>query len=297
MTSIVEGRRAARHRVDPRESGPSVPTPWKLRIAVGVPSNGEWKSSFGYCLTQMIGFFERSHVQVPEDVRPEVVLISIDGHLPDVRHRIAAEAAVERCTHLLWLDSDMIFPPDTLHRLLRHNLPIVGANYARRVYPHVPTAHYLDRGADGVVWSDGKTGTEIVKHVGCGVCLMDIRVFDAVEPPYFAFVADAKTGLVTRGEDVYFCEKLAAAGIPTHVDHDLSQEIGHEGEMVFTMEHARIARKAKAEEDAIKAAEKAAIVTEAEAAAAAIAPDLENAAVEGADIPAGISAPVAEAAE
>ena len=40
----------------------------------------------------------------------------------------------------------------------------------------------------------------------------------------------------------------------------------------------------QAEMDAIKAAEKAAIVTEAEAASAAIAPDLANAAVEGADI-------------
>ena len=304
-----EGSRASRHRVDPRSSGPSIVTPWKIRVGIGVPSGGTWHSGFGFSLVTMIGHFERSHVDVPEEHRPEVVLISIDGHLPDVRTRIMGEAVIERCTHLLFLDSDMIFPPDTLHRLLRHNLPIVGANYPRRIFPHLPTAHYGGPDAQGgVVWSENKTGVERVKHVGFGCVLMDMRLVDAIDPPYFVFAPDGEHGLTTRGEDVYFCEKLLRdAGIPTHVDHDLSMEIGHIGEQVFGMHHAYSGRIVQAEMDAKKAAEDAeakakaraasGIVTEAEAAAAAIAPDLENAAVEGADIPAGISAPVAEAAE
>ena len=285
-----EGARAARHRIDPRESGPSVRAPWKIRVGIGVPSSGTWVSAFGFSLVTMIGFFERSHTDVPEENRPEVVLISIDGHLPDVRTRIMGEAVREKCTHLLWLDSDMLFPPDTLHRLLRHNLPIVGANYPRRIFPHLPTAHYGGDPKGGVVWSEGKTGAERVKHVGFGCVLMDMRLVDAIDPPYFVFSPDGEHGLTTRGEDVYFCEKLLRdAGIPTHVDHDLSMEIGHIGEQVFSMQHAYTGRAVQAEMDAIKAAEKADIVTEAEAAGAAIAPDLANAVVEGAD--------VAEAAE
>jgi hypothetical protein len=274
---MKDGQRSVRHRVDPRESGPSVRTPWKLRVGIGVPSGGVWNSAFGFSLVTMIGYFERSHLDVPDDVRPEIVLIAIDGHLPDVRTRILGEAVRERCTHLLWLDSDMLFPPDTLHRLLRHNLPIVGANYPRRIFPHLPTAHYGGDGPanEGVVWSEDKTGTERVKHVGFGVCLIDMRLVDQVDPPYFVFAPDGKHGLTTRGEDVYFCEKLLRdAGVPTHVDHDLSHEIGHIGEQVFGMAHAYTGRTVQAEIDAAKAAEAA---------------DLGNAVVEGAD--------VAEAAE
>ena len=176
----------------------------------------------------MIGHFERSHVDVPEEHRPEVVLISIDGHLPDVRTRIMGEAVIERCTHLLFLDSDMIFPPDTLHRLLRHNLPIVGANYPRRIFPHLPTAHYGGPDAQGgVVWSENKTGVERVKHVGFGCVLMDMRLVDAIDPPYFVFAPDGEHGLTTRGEDVYFCEKLLRdAGIDSFTIYEKSDGVG-----------------------------------------------------------------------
>ena len=108
------------------------------------------------------------------------------------------------------------------------------------------------------MWSENKTGVERVKHVGFGCVLMDMRLVDAIDPPYFVFAPDGEHGLTTRGEDVYFCEKLLRdAGIPTHVDHDLSHEIGHIGEQVFSMQHAYTGRTVQAEMDAIKAAEKA----------------------------------------
>jgi len=302
------GLRAVRHTPDSADEGPSVPAPWKLRVGIGVPASGTWASGFGFSLVTMIGHFERSHVDVAPERRPEVVLIAIDGHLPDVRTRILGEAVRERCTHLLWLDSDMIFPPDTLHRLLRHNLPIVGANYPRRIFPHLPTAHYGGDPQGGVVWSEGLTGTEVVKHVGFGVCMMDMRLVDMIDPPYFVFAPDGNHGLTTRGEDVYFCEKaLRDAKVPTHVDHDLSHEIGHIGEQVFGLTHAYTGRAVQAEMDAAKAAEDAAAVAAAHVCgddcshasdcalhnhdcALLVGPcdcgaDLANAAIEGADEP------------
>jgi len=272
--------------------------PFKVRIGLGIPSPGWWKSGFGYALTTMIGHFERSHLSIPEDRRPELVTIVIDGHLPQVRHQIAGTALMEGCTHLLWLDTDMMFPADTLTRLLSHNVDVVGANYPRRTYPHVPTAHYGGGGREGTVWTeDDKRGIEEVKHVGLGVCLMHMRVFEAVDAPYFAFVPSGKEMLSVRGEDVYFCEKLREVGIKTWVDHDISRAVGHIGDETFTLRHSHTARRIEDAEAKAKARAASGIVTEAEAAAAAIAPELENAAVEGADIPAGISAPVAEAAE
>jgi hypothetical protein len=150
------------------------------------------------------------------------------------------------------------------------------------------------------VWSEGNEGIERVKHVGFGCVLMDMRLVDAIDPPYFVFAPDGEHGLTTRGEDVYFCEKLLRdAGIPTHVDHNLSHEIGHVGEQVFGMAHAYTGRTVQAEIDAQRAAEEAAkaadVVTEAEAAGAAIAPDLANAVLEGADVPEAMPVRWAEA--
>jgi hypothetical protein len=36
---------------------------------------------------------------------------------------------------------------------------------------------------------------------------------------------------------MYFCRKLQKAGVPVHVDHALSWQIGHVHEIVLTNEH------------------------------------------------------------
>ena len=65
-------------------------------------------------------------------------------------------------THVLWLDADMTFPPDTALRLLKHERDIVAANYVTRVAPSRPTAR-----RDGqYVSSIDATGLEQVDHVG-----------------------------------------------------------------------------------------------------------------------------------
>ena len=54
-------------------------------------------------------------------------------HMDDIAtlmHALAVDA-----THILWLDSDMRFPADTLGRLLARNRDIVGANYCARRFP------------------------------------------------------------------------------------------------------------------------------------------------------------------
>jgi hypothetical protein len=49
------------------------------------------------------------------------------NHLADV-----AVNVIDGASHILFLDSDMTFPPDTLQRLLDHKVPIVGADYVKR---------------------------------------------------------------------------------------------------------------------------------------------------------------------
>jgi hypothetical protein len=122
-------------------------------------------------------------------------------------------------THVLWLDADMTFPPDTALRLLEHDADIVAANYVTRVAPSRPTAR-----RDGqCVSSFDATGLEAVDHVGMGVFLMKASVVASLPSPRFWYSTPTET------EDVYFCRLLRAAGHTIYVDHDLSKEVGHVG--------------------------------------------------------------------
>lgn len=171
-------------------------------------------------------------------------IVGVEGSiLPDVRMRLITTAMKWEATHIFMVDSDMVFPQDTLVRLLLHGKHVVGCNYPRRKIPCLPTAYSADRKGPCFTNPDSG-GLEEVSHIGTGMILLDTRVLDAfceyVDLPWFCFEPqidpEAKdvSGIRTKGEDVYFCHKIAELGIPMYIDHDLSKEVGHVGKLVFT---------------------------------------------------------------
>lgn len=147
------------------------------------------------------------------------------------RHQIVVEALKDDATHILWLDDDMRFPPETLAVLLLHDKPIVGCNCPRRSSPVKPTA---TRGGN-YVYSNGKTGLEEVETIGLAVMLTKTEVFREIPQPWFA-TAFAKHSPEKKyiGEDVFFCGRARERGYPILIDHGLSQKIGHTGPHAFT---------------------------------------------------------------
>jgi hypothetical protein len=133
-------------------------------------------------------------------------------------------------THVLWLDTDMAFPADAALRLLAHDVDIVAANYVKRAGKHQPTAM-----RDGQpVYSLDQHGLAAVDHVGMGVFLMKASVVVGLPHPRFWYSTPTET------EDVYFCRLLHAAGHTIHVDHDLSQDVGHIGQETYRMTAAPV---------------------------------------------------------
>lgn len=199
-----------------------------LRIAVCVPGD-RWHSGFGYDLTNALICFANSRYM---GGKKEVEVFSVTGSiLPEVRTRLVAQAAEWGATHMLFLDDDMRFPRDVIQCLIRHNLPVVGANYSRRTHPIFTTAYTLDKSGPLLTRPEDRDLVE-VSHLGTGCVLIDMRVFEMISLPFFAFQYD-ETGKMCQGEDVYFCHKLAEAGIPCYVDQELSQMVKHLGEWEF----------------------------------------------------------------
>lgn len=209
------------------------------RVVIAIPVHRQMEADFGVCLA---GLTMHTVRQAPSiDIAVQRVSSSI---LAQARTRLWRWAENNRADYILFADADQTFPPDALLRLLAHDLPAVGANYpARTAEVMVSTGWGLDgqtlklpRRGDGV---------EEVLHLGLGMCLINVpavasaladqaqREGRSTYYPLFAALPDPDGALHPNGddkfigEDVYFFDKLRAAGIKLHVDHDLSLEVGH----------------------------------------------------------------------
>ncbi len=210
-----------------------------LKVAVCVPSNGWWTSATAVSVAKLVRHFVSGQGSEGAcDVPGEIEIISAKGFMvPEQRSKCVAEAWQMNATHVLWVDSDIVFPEDALLRLLLHNKPVVAVNYPRKSIPPVPTAYVDNAEETGPLYTRAESsGLVEVKHCGFGLMLCEVAVFDALadDLPLFDFEVQPPHKLRWCTEDVYFCRKLRAHGIPVFVDHDLSKEVTHMGMLAFT---------------------------------------------------------------
>jgi len=151
---------------------------------------------------------------------------------------LARQALEEKADYLLWLDSDMRFPKETIGHLILRNKPIVAANYSTRRMPVKPVA-MMDGGGkiDRVYTGPESEGLQSVDYVGMGVMMTKREVFEKLDAPWFA-IPYSTVGNHYIGEDVFFCRKAREAGYEITLDHDLSQHVKHIGTFEYSHEGA-----------------------------------------------------------
>lgn len=122
---------------------------------------------------------------------------------------------------LMMLDSDILFPPDTLDKLIAHHLPMVGGWYKdKKADDHHPTVYDYVEDQEGVSVfrhrTEAGTGLEKVDAMGAGCWLMTHEVACALgEEPYGKNIAGG-------GEDMKLCRRLMELNIPLHVDWSIN---------------------------------------------------------------------------
>lgn len=223
-----------------------------FHVVICVPSRGVCAMPFVYDFVRMVSFSIQTMVQ--DGVVTLQPYFQSGTYIHSNRIDLAKAALQDGADYLLWLDDDMRFPPDVLLRLLNHRQDIVGANYCTRGTP----ARFVgfkrvgsdnEDGGDRCLTLPNSTGLEAVDALGFGCILIRKEVFLRTEYPWFQNRWDAPRGRFV-GEDVHFCLAAKEAGFQTYVDHDLSKEIGHEGQLEYRVEHAQVFL----ETDAIEAA-------------------------------------------
>src|SRR6202012_3743664 len=118
-------------------------------------------------------------------------------HLITVKSSIVAQARnnavdlAKSCgaNFLLFLDSDMLFPPTALFRLLLRGKDIVGATYTKRVAPFEVLGTRLAE-------QPGHGDLLEMRRIPTGCLLINMQVFAKLTKPYFRFEADAAGAIV-----------------------------------------------------------------------------------------------------
>lgn len=147
-------------------------------------------------------------------------------YIEENRTALVRAALDNDCTHALWLDTDMRFPPNALERLLARDRAIVGANYRQRRGTHLPTAFTTIELLVYCVTHPGSTGIERVESASMGVMLTHLDVFRQIPEPWFT---ERAWGEHRVRDCLAFCVGAREAGFPIYVDHDLSHDVRHIG--------------------------------------------------------------------
>lgn len=201
-----------------------------MRIAICIPARGQMEVATAFDLVAMCAYTIKT-------TKHDIDLFTSAGTLIfDQRNNLVKTALDIKADYLLFVDADMRFPKDTLKILMSHNKDIIGVNATTRSEPVKPTAKNFvvneDQSVDWIpIYSNAKSGIEKADGIGCGVMLVNTKVFKAMEEPYFYFEQLPNNKLL--GEDIYFCIKAKDAGFDTWVDHDLSKGIRHIGQYVY----------------------------------------------------------------
>ena len=189
---------------------------------------------------------ERRHASCDQlwwntSLRVKYVMYSIASStfIDSARNNIAGRAtekSIETCArppdYFLWIDEDMVVPPELFMKLRAHDKDIVSANYVRKSgfgWCFEPAEEYKD-------WESKPGGLIECDYIGFGAVLVKGEVFEKLEYPWFKVerdwkVIDGKREYMEVGEDVYFCRKAREAGFSTWVDTGL--EVGHMGATIW----------------------------------------------------------------
>lgn len=137
---------------------------------------------------------------------------------------LVQEAIRLGATHLMFVDTDMHFPPDTIKRLLSLDKPIASVDYNKRRFPLESVLTQLNESEQ-----DEETPYRVAV-AGTGLMLIDLSIIPKLGLPWFNFGRGSE-GQLKMGEDAWFCYTAREAGFEVWVDPTI--KVRHIGEYAY----------------------------------------------------------------
>lgn len=157
----------------------------------------------------------------------------------DSRNLLSLYAIENGFDNVLWLDSDMLFPPNTLTKLEAYNMDMVTGLYVKRHEPVEPVLYEKieepERGSDGKLIANIASYTNYprdsffpVAGCGFGCVLTSTKLLKHVWDEY----GPAFTPYPWASEDISFCHRVNQLGYQIYCDSSVS--CGHIGQFIYT---------------------------------------------------------------
>lgn len=161
------------------------------------------------------------------------VCFTSHGQSPAMGRNLMIQGALEAdCTHVLFLDDDMTFQPDTLRKLLAHDVDMVSGLYLLKGFPNQPLIFDVVLEGGKQRWmdvTDDMQGLIEVVGSGFGCVLIKTEVFLAMEKPW---VRLGEIDPEQWCDDLGFYNRARALGFKLFVDLDIP--CGHMGTVTIS---------------------------------------------------------------
>jgi hypothetical protein len=152
--------------------------PRRLKVCVAVPSGRTWEANTANAVAALTAFSAAAGI--------EIMLLNVQTSVIAHSRNSTVELALEhKPDYVLWIDSDLEFPPDTLMRLLKHQRDIVGAVYNKKT-PNLDGSFTTLGLLDGAKPDDlYKGGLRPARLLPGGMMLVKTSVYSALSRPWF----------------------------------------------------------------------------------------------------------------
>lgn len=205
------------------------------RILIAVPCMDQVAAPFAHCLANLTAYGIKD--------TESMVWFNIGSLIYLSRDELARMALLNKADLVMWLDSDMTFPRDTMERLLAHidaGADMATGVYYRRKTPYSPTIYThleIDPEKMTASWEELNTIPRRepfeVAGAGLGCMLMKAEVLAGV----FARTGNMFSPISNIGEDLSFCWRARKCGY--RIIADPSIPLGHVGTKIYGPEDYR----------------------------------------------------------
>ena len=188
------------------------------------------------CMDQVPALFAQSLVTLKK-VGDCSIAFQMGSLIYTSRNDLGRVAIQSGADYVLWLDSDMVFEPDVLEKMLKklqeNDLDFLTGVYFRRTAPYTPVLfESLTYKDDKATWKEFKTLPEnaLVEVGGCGfgLVLMTTEMLMSVQGKYGTMFQP----MLGLGEDLAFCWRARECGYKLMCDTSI--EAGHVGNAIIT---------------------------------------------------------------
>ena len=172
------------------------------KVLVAVPSGGTWDPKFGMSLARLVRAYSDPKLRVKM-----VLSNTVSSMLGNNREKLLIQALKLKCTHILFIDDDMVF---------------VVAVDVHDEFVNLATCESLVK----------------VRSVGLAFALIKLEPLKKSQPPHFMmeWIPGEKKQC---GEDVYFCAKWDELGEEVWIHREASRALGHVGSYTYTWEDVK----------------------------------------------------------